>query len=107
MSNRTYKAAPRISRGNRRRTRSGPSPAESLLPQIRERAARRRSSIDDNIIRAPSKLIGYVLTGSFKPAEERRVQAPRSPRGRALVAVLVLLGFAIWLGFGGWEALFG
>lgn len=103
-------AAPVGGRGGRWRPfrghrAGGPSPAESLLPQMQDRERRKHYRSND-VTQAPSKLIGYVSAGSVEcprepPPTERRT------RGRWVVAGLVLLLALLWLGFGGAFALFG
>lgn len=86
--------------GSGRRTRSGPSPAECLIPQMQDHERRKRYDDGDVSSQAPNKLIGYVSAGSLKkPGAEppRR----RRPGGRALVVAFAAFLALVWLGFGG------
>ena len=80
--------------------RSGPSPAECLLPQMQDRERRKRYRDDEVSARAPNKLIGYVSAGSIQ-VPGSRPPPRRPPQGRALVVALAVALVAIWLGFGG------
>ncbi len=88
--------------GRRRPIRSGPSPAECLIPQMQETARRKRYQSQNVAGQAPSKLIGYVSAGALKKnAKEPVARLQQSYRGRLLVVALALGLLLIWLRNGG------
>lgn len=80
------------------------SPAACLLPQFREKEARRRRlrlrRVDENAtVGSPGAFYTYFSAGAFLlPEEERRRRrvAARSPKVAILFAALLL---AIWIAF--------
>jgi len=88
--------------GRRRPIRSGPSPAECLIPQMQDNARRKRYQSQHVAGQAPSKLIGYVSAGTLKKSTSEPVAKPQqSYRGRMLVVALALALLLIWLRNGG------